>query len=177
MKNWIFIIFVLIGMFFSNENFAQKTNKKSIIERNVAGTTYIIETYDKFAYVENKNRLINELIKKNKKHCEGNFIIYEENEFFESERTAVKSVLTKEKINQLLKGSNGFGIRCVCNRLGEIKAVAFMNIDTSLITLEEIKSLEDNYLKLKIKINNSACSETEYFYFMSRIRYKVLLDE
>ena len=52
-----------------------------------------------------------------------------------------------------------------------------MNIDTSLITLEEIKSLEDNYLKLKIKINNSVCSETEYFYFMSRIRYKDLLDE
>lgn len=50
-----------------------------------------------------------------------------------------------------------------------------MNIDTSLITLEEIKSLEDNYLKLKIKINNSACPETEYFYFMSRIRYKDLM--
>jgi len=175
MKNWIFILLLLNGIFFSNENFAQETTKKSIIERRVAGTTYFVETCGKFASFENKDRITSKLIKKNKYLSEGNFTVYEENEFFESEKTAVKNVLSNEKINQLLKESKGFGLRCVCNRLGEIKAVAFMNIDTSLINLEEIKSLEDNYLKLKIKINNSFCPETEYFLFMSRIRYKDLI--
>jgi len=178
MKRNLIILFLLSTMSFGNNTSAQNNIKHTIKEKMVAGTTYVIEQYNSGpAIIKNKNGKARQLIKENKKQCEGIFIDNDNQEFDQARKDVVKSVFSVARINQLSKdGKNNFRVYCICNRVGEIKAVLyFLGVNTSEITIQEIKSLEDKYLKLQIKTNKTACPETEYFQFLFNVRFNVYI--
>lgn len=158
---------------------AQVSIKKTVNEITVSGTTYIISRLDSVSVVsiENKSKSITGLMKQNKRECSGDFSNDINIKFKQSQNTAVRNVISKEKIAKLItdNSNNYLALRYVCNKLGEIKAVAFFHVDISLITLEEIKLIEKQLLELKINFTHGSCPETKYFYFTSRIRYKDLI--
>jgi len=169
---------LLSTMSFGNNTSAQNNIKHTIKEKMVAGTTYVIEQYNSGpAIIKNKNGKARQLIKENKKQCEGIFIDNDNQEFDQARKDVVKSVFSVARINQLSKdGKNNFRVYCICNRVGEIKAVLyFLGVNTSGITIQDIKSLEDKYLKLQIKMRNASCPETEYFQFSFPVRFNVYL--
>ena len=178
MKRNLIILFLLSTLSFGNNTSAQNNVKHTIKEKMVAGTTYVIEQYNSGpAIIKNKNGKARQLIKENKKQCEGIFIDNDNQEFDQARKDVVKSVFSVARINQLSKdGKNNFRVYCICNRVGEIKAVLyFLGVNTSGITIQDIKSLEDKYLKLQIKMRNASCPETEYFQFSFPVRFNVYL--
>ena len=169
------ILFLLLStLSFGNNISAQNNVKHTIKEKIVAGTTYVIEQYDASpANIENKNGKFIQLLKENKKQCEGNFLDNDNQEFDQARKDVVKSVFSNVRIKQLSEdGKNNFRVVCICNRAGEIKAVSFIRVNISMITIQNIEALEDKYLKLKVKIFKPACPETEYFQFSFPIRFK-----
>jgi len=94
----------------------------------------------------------------------------DENALARSEKEIVKSVFSEVRIKQLsANNANSFLIICICNTAGNVKAVSFLNVQP-VITLQEIKALEDAFLKLKISLNVE-CPETKYVKFNMFIRF------
>lgn len=173
MKKNVIFLFLMIAIIIDNNTSAQNKAKHAIKEKMVAGSTYFIDQYDSSARIENKNGKFLQLIKENKKQCEYDVLDNDNHEFDQARKNVVKSVFSDARIKQLSEsGKNNFVVICICNRVGEIKAVHFIRVNTSVITIQDIKALEDKYLKLKVKTQNTVCPETEYFQFVFPVRFK-----
>lgn len=144
-----------------NNILAQNTIKQKCIN----GDSYIIEKSGKRESVKNKNGVFDKLGKERGKECE-HFYITNQDEFSRIKNELVNSIFSETRIKELSKNkSSKILIACLCNQNGEIKAVDFISLNTDIISLIEIKNLEDALLKMKINVNCHSCPDTKYFLF------------
>jgi len=171
MKTIIVKLILLIVLIFSNTVSAQ-TIKKTIKEKSVQGTTYVLEQYgSEKVNIKNKNGKYEQFMKERGKDCES-FAIQDQDASVFTVKKIAKNVFSDARIKQLSgDDTNNFGVLCICNQMGEIKAVEFIRVKTSAITLQEIKVLEDAFLKMKVNIYNR-CPEVRYFKFTFPVRFK-----
>ncbi len=64
---------------------------------------------------------------------------------------------------------------CYCKRSGEISAINFTGVNTSTISMEEIKALENAVLKIKFKWDSSVCPDVNYINYNLPIGFKKYL--
>lgn len=174
MKTIIVKLILIIVLVFSNTVSAE-TIKKTIQEKTIQGKTYVFEQYgNEKTDVKNKNGKYEQFMKERGKDCES-FGIQDENAFALSEKEIIKNIFSNARIKQLSADYiNNFGVLCICSPTGEIKAINFLGVKTTVITLQEIKSLEDAFLKLKLSIYNQ-CPDAKYFRFHFVVRFKDFL--
>jgi len=175
MKTKIIMCFLLTALNFGNNITAQTSIKKMVKEKSVQGVTYVLEQYgDGKDVLKNKNGIYEQLMKVRGKDCES-FAIQDQDASVFAEKKIVKSIFSDARIKQLSTDyTNNFRVLCICDQMGEIKAVNFINVKTHEITLQEIKALEDAFLKLKVSIYNR-CPEVRYFKFTTPIHFKDFL--
>jgi len=175
MKTKKIMCFLLTALSFGNNITAQTSIKKMVKEKSVQGVIYVLEQYgDDKDVLKNKNGIYEQLMKVRGKDCES-FAIQDEDALVQAEKKIVKSIFSDARIKQLSTDyTNNFAVICIFNQAGEVKAVNFLRVKTSVITLLEIKALEDGFLKMKVGIYNE-CPEAKYFKFNFLIRFNKFL--
>ena len=173
MKTIIVKLILLIVLIFSNTVSAQ-TIKKTIKEKSVQGTTYVLEQYgSEKVNIKNKNGKYEQFMKERGKDCE-QVGTRDENALHQSINEIVKSVFSVTRIKELsIDNKNSFFAICISNPAGEIKAVSFLDVN-SRITLQEIKALEDAFMKLKLNLI-VGCPETKYIKYNFFIKFDKFL--
>lgn len=161
MKTKIFISIILLAVNISNHILAQNNIK----QKSINGVSYIIEKNGNRESVKNKNGMFDKLGKERGKECE-HFYITDQDEFARIKNELVKSIFSETRIKELSKDkASKILIASLYNQNGEIKSVNFISLNTDIISLIEIKDLEDALLKLKINVNCYSCPDTNYFLF------------
>jgi len=173
-KTIISICFLLINFALCNSISSQAKVQKITKIKSIQGATYVLEQAgDERAYIKNNNGVYEQLMKERGEDCEH---IYnrDESALALSEKEIIKSVFSDTRIKQLsVSNTNGFAVICICNTAGEVKAVNFLNVQP-IITLQEIKKLEDAFLKLKINIY-VGCSKTKFIKYNFFIKFNKYL--
>ena len=165
------LFFLLIALTFSDGIFAQKTVQKITKVKSISGATYVLEQTggSERAYIKNKNGVYDQLMKERGKDCE-QVGTRDENALHQSINEIVKSIFSVTRIKQLSDDlNNNFFVICISNPAGEIKAVSFLNVSSS-ITLYEIKALENAFMKLKLNLI-VGCPETKYIKYNFYIKF------
>lgn len=163
---------LLIALTFCH-NVSAQNNNRTIKEKTINGTTYMVEQWGtgKDNYT-NKNGKFEQFTKEWGKYCT-DFYLTDQDALSKDRKDVVKSVFSDVRIKQLSKDNTStIAVSCICNRDGEIKAVRFSRVQSSLITISEIRALEDAYLKMKVSIDCHLCPDTKYFIFHFPIRFK-----
>ena len=161
MKTTKIILFVAIYFLFGfcNRPYAQNSNEqdKRFIERTINGQTYIYDTLRRV--IQNKKNHIDSLIKL-EPHCDfwvGMIKPY--NEIFDK----VFSASRKKEI----KSVSNLAMYFYCNSSGNVLEVGFLLRNASMLTLQEVNALENEFLKYKFQIRNAACPSNKYYFVMS----------
>jgi hypothetical protein len=174
MKTIISNIIILVAIVFSNTVWAQ-ISKRIIKERTIDNTTYVLEQRGNHNdLIKNKNGRFDKLVKehKGKKSCDYS-PIPDEQSLTKQLNQMVRNIFSTPRIKQICADINSnISIVCICNREGDILAVEFIGVNTSTISLKEIKALEDTILKMKIKWDVSVCPDVNYFMFNLPVRFK-----
>lgn len=165
--------FLLFALTFGNSISAQSTVKKITKVKSVQGATYIVEQWGTGNdNVINKNGKFEQLTKEWGKYCT-DFYLTDQDALSKDRKDVIKSVFSDVRIKQLSKDNiSTLAVMCICNRAGEIKAVRFLGVQSALITMSEIKALEDACLKMRVGIDCHLCPDTKYFLFQFSIRFK-----
>ena len=175
MKTTISNILLLIAIVFSNTVLAQ-VSKRTIKESTIDNTTYVIEQWgNNRDFIKNKNDIYAKLVKKlliGKKSCD--YAHVQDQQLLTKQLTLMaRNIFTTPRIKQLsTDNKNNFEVDYICNRDGDILAVHFLGVNTSIISLKEIKALEDAFLKMRIKWDVSLCPDVNYFMFCQIIKFK-----
>ena len=175
MKTSISNFLLLVAIVFSNTVLAQ-ISKKTIKESTIGNATYVIKQWgDNKSNIENKNGNWDKVKKMETKICDGNPILNEQTISNEL-NSIVRNIFSADRIKQLSNDNkNSFVIMCYCKRSGEISAINFTGVNTSTISMEEIKALEDAVLKIKFKWDSSVCPDVNYINYNLPIGFKKYL--
>jgi len=88
----------------------------------------------------------------------------------------LQKIFTKERIKELASTpSTNILIQTICSRSGDVVAIRFEYVNTDVITVNEIKALEDAYLQIKYVLDTSKCPDVKYYLLLNPINFSKFL--
>ena len=167
MKTTKIILFAAIYFLFGfcNRPYAQNSNEqnKRFFERTINGQTYIYDTLRRV--IENKKNHIYSLTLL-EPHCDfwvG--VINPIDEIFDK-------VFSTARKKELKRVNSNLSMFFYSDSSGNVLEMGFLLRNISMLTLEEVNALENEFLKYKFQIRNAACPNNKYYFFSYNYRWK-----